>query len=80
MFFELGIFNIITSDVQQFVKGDELTCDALSTSENVITHVILQLRLKIRHKVSRSSGGPCVKRVTWPRLGSAGDAVAGGPD
>jgi len=79
--FELGIFNSTTSDVQQSVKEDDgLMCDVLSTSENVITHVIFQLRLKIRHRMCRSSGGPCVKRVTWPRLGSAGDAAAGGPD
>lgn len=81
MLFKLGIFDSTTSDVQQSVKGDDgLMCDVLSTSENVITHVIFQQRLKIRHRVCRSSGGPCVKRVTWPRLGSAGDAAAGGPD
>jgi len=79
--FKLGIFDSTTSDVQQSVKGDDgLMCDVLLTSENVITHVIFQQRLKIGHRVCRSSGGPCVKRVTWPRLGSAGDAAAGGPD
>lgn len=59
---KLIIFNITLSDVQQSVKGDDgLMYDVLSTSENVITHVIFQLRLKIRHRVCRSSGGPCVK-------------------
>ena len=79
--FKLGIFNSTTSDVQQPIKGDDgLMCDVLSTSENVITHNHISAKTQIRHRVCRSSGGPCVKRVTWPRLGSAGDAAAGGPD
>jgi len=43
-----AFFDSTTIDVQQSVKGDDgLMCDVLSTSENVITHVIFQQRLKL---------------------------------